>query len=357
MGCGRSKGSGGGRGVLVLFVLGTLLTLPRTSVAAPPLSACAARVPAGLKVETRRDPQTGQCTGFSIKKGRKKLADVHRGFSGSGTLLVSQDGLRAVFVANHFFGRLRVDGQLVAKVPHHDDIPFMNDGLVFFFKGKKTASYTLEALIERPQLVHVGKDHVTWLAAENPFLTQPLGDTLRLTTTSFRALRFDTRSGVWLSATNTATWSRCAHMAFGEVALDGQARLDPAFPIRGRLGDHFDFQIPAWRPVTTGYQTLCFERRQNAWWVTRVLAPLNGAAIAPKADSEVRFRCASDADCVLGARGSAVSAAWSEGREASNASGGDAPCATLSPRAACRSQSCVTLDSAGRLDRACTRKR
>jgi hypothetical protein len=231
----------------------------------------------------------------------------------------------------------------------------VNDGLVFFYKGKKTASYTLEELLYRPNLVQVSVSHVNWLAGSGAIFREPLGDILTIETSSFRRYRFDTKTGAMVSSKDVAPWTTCSHMVYGEVQIDGHTKMDPAYAIKGGVPDHFRFQVPPGLKVPEGYTGLCLRKKGSKWWADQLIGGFNGVAIAPNAGDERRFQCSRDADCTLLCSGGAVSRSWYEANRAGLASCSDG-CASKGLTSQCHRRSCVTMDG-GEHDQQCSRKR
>lgn len=316
---------------------------------------CQVVAPAGITARALTDKKTSLCHGFSLKKGKRALAHVEGGFLGSGMILVSNDGERAVFIQSWFFGRLRGDGNLIASGLHHDAIPVLNDGLVFFYKGKKTVSYTMEELIHRPNLVRATTSHVQWLSENRAFMGKPLGDTLTLETSSFRRYRFSTRTGTMLSDEDTEAWNRCAYVAYGEVHFDRQPIMDPVFTAKGNIPNKIIFSVPPGLRVQPGYQTLCLDRRASGWSVRGHLPTLNGLGVAPLAVDETRYECQQDADCELHCAAGAINRLWFETHR-KNLRSCDGECEAQGREAVCVRRSCVVKNASGRFDRACTRR-
>ena len=317
---------------------------------------CSIHAPAGLSAEALTDETTTLCHGFTLKKNARTLTKVERQFLGSGSILVSNDGERAVFIQSWFYGSLRGDGNLVASGLHYDQVPLTNDGLVFFHKGRKVASYTMEELIHRPNLVHVSTSHVHWLGQNNDLFRKPLGPVLRIQTSSFRELRFNTETGQMISSKDTADWHNCDFIAFGEVHFDGHPAMDPVYPAKGILPDRVTFKIPVGIRINTGYQTLCFKKGRTGWSVNQKLPALNGLSIAPNAKDERRFSCNQDADCTLHCDVGAVNRQWYEENRRSLGACQET-CTTEGRHARCERRSCVTREGNGHLNRTCSRRR
>jgi hypothetical protein len=340
---------------VIACTIGILLLVPFAHAETIDVS-CQVVAPAGITAQALTDKKTSLCHGFTLKKGKNILAHVEGDFLGSGLILVSNDGERAVFIQSWFFGRLRGDGNLIASGLHYDAIPILNDGLVFFYKGKKTASYTMEELIHRPNLVQATTSHVHWLSEHRAFLGKPLGDTLTLETSSFRRYRFNTQTGSMLSSEDTEAWSRCAYVAYGEVHFDRQPIMDPVFTAKGNIPDKITFRIPPGLRVQAGYQTLCLDRRATGWSVKGHLPKLNGLSVAPQATEEARFECEQDADCELHCAAGAVNRLWFETHR-SGLRACDGECEAQGRKAVCLRRSCVVKSPSARFDRACTRRR
>ena len=317
---------------------------------------CSIHAPAGVAATALTDPKTGFCNGFTTSRDGKLVADVRGDFLGSGVILISKDGERAVFVQSWFYGSFRGNGRFVSSGLHYDQIPLTNDGLVFFFQGKKTASYTIEELVHRPNMVKVGPRHVHWLDPSTDLFRAPLGKTLQLKTMSLRELSFDTKTGRQLSATDTKEWLRCTHIAYGEIHFDGRPAMDPVYTIKGTLPDTVIFKIPAGLSVRSGYQARCFKQGRTGWIAGPRLFDLNGISVAPNARNERRFHCTQDADCILHCDAGAVNRAWYEESRRSLGRCSET-CDSEGREARCERRSCVARNSDGSLSDSCSRRR
>ena len=316
---------------------------------------CTIQAPGGLSANTLHDEETGLCHGFVIKRNGKKLVEVRRQFLGSGSVLISGDGDRAVFVTAPFVGTLRGNGRFEPSRIRREKLPIINEALVFFRGGKKLASYTLESLLHRSNMVHVDANHVHWLLPTFDIFRRPLPHHLRLATMSLRDLVFDTRTGALISANDSSEWATCPVIAHGEVHFDGQPLMDPVYQAKGVMPDRITFRIPMGQRVAEGYQTRCFRRGRRGWIVGRQLPSLNGLAVAPAAGNEDRFACRQDADCVLHCDAGSVNRAWFETHRASLGQCKEG-CDEGQRTAACVSRHCVTRDRRGDIDRACSRR-
>ena len=340
---------------LVTFALLFALFVPTKRANAGAIR-CTVHAPAGIAGEAHKDERSGLCHGFTLTRGGKKIAEVQGEFLGSGSVLVSNDGERAVFIQSWFYGSLRGDGRLVASGLRYDELPLTNDGLVFFYRGKKTASYTLEELIHRPHLVRVGATHVHWLDPSSDLFRAPLGEILTLHTTSFRKLSFDTLTGRQVSAQNSSQWHQCTHIAYGEIHFDGKPAMDPLFAAKGDLPNRLIFRIPPGMRVKAGYQARCFRQGRTGWIIGQQLSQLNGLSIAPQARSETRFQCQQDADCTLHCDVGAVNRRWFEANRRGLGSCQEA-CDAEGYSAHCEHRSCVVRQADGKVHRACSRRR
>jgi len=160
------------------------------------------------------------CLGFLIREPGKPPRRVDFGFKGSGTLVASRDGRTVVMIQSYLYGRIDPAGELVELT----DAGERKDpvGIYVFRDGKLIATHRIRDLLVRKRLVEPSTSHVTWVRE----LPAPFGDRFTITTTSFRTISFDARTGRILRQEDAPEWNRCAMIVTGKVDLPNGRLVD-----------------------------------------------------------------------------------------------------------------------------------
>jgi hypothetical protein len=139
----------------------------------------------------------GACAGFIAHdaKGRE-VNRVASGYDISGSIFASPDG-RSVVLVHHY--------------PELSDDVDKKDALIVFRDGKRIARYAIGDVVQRMELTSESISHLDWL--DNMPRSLVLGKTLRLTTTSLRALALDVAKGT-LDQRDTPLWTKCELIAY-----------------------------------------------------------------------------------------------------------------------------------------------
>lgn len=252
--------------------------------------ACEVQQGGGLtRLVALTDPKTGACTGFEVLDARGRVVSMHRNVVfGGGRFITSKDGRRIVYVNTRPRASLRRDGSFITTVGVIKSAPKPVEALVIFFDGRVVLRKTLGDLLTRPFLSHIESGRVEWLSSDSTFLGKPVTRTLALETLSLRRYVFDVDSGKTLKATDTADWSGCDSLVYGNMSAISQSEygMKPLWVIRG--GSHPPLRIALADDLTfsNGYHTVCLMAPEpgdlsKTWRATKLLAPTNALEMRP----------------------------------------------------------------------------
>ena len=250
-----------------------LVQMPTTALADFAAHLCRAVSSDAYTIEAIQRDRGGPCVGFVVKdRAGAEVQRVDDGYVGSGAVVVSQDGRVAMFINDFAYGTLRKGALVPYGIKPEARARWV--AVAFFAGGKRISAYTFEELIVRPRFVSQTVSHFIWL---NGRIDQPLGDEVTLTTSSFRQVVFDTRTGQIKKAADTPEWTGCGAMAYGDVGEEGgQHVMSPAYPGKGKLPNPLPFTFAKTLPAKTGYQLLCFAKRAQGWEAVASLPAVNG---------------------------------------------------------------------------------
>lgn len=240
------------------------------------------------------DTKTNACTGFEVHDARGRTISLHRNaMYGGGRFVSDLTGRRVVFIADFPTAKLLPTGVIEPLGrPRGQRLTKQIEAVIFFYDGRKVGSHRLETLLHRPFLVNVQREQIRWLSGNTAFLRAAVGKTLTLTTTSFRAVTFDTLTGQVVTAIDTPAWNRCDVLVYGNISAfaDGTCGAKPYWVIKGNIPKALRFELDDKLAFTNGMQTACLERApatkrddsaQNLLRATQLFPPMSGLKVRP----------------------------------------------------------------------------
>jgi hypothetical protein len=220
--------------------------------------------PAGGAVEVLT--KDNACVGYRYREPGGTRRQVDFGFRGSGELVASRDGRTVVMIQSYLLGGVDEAGDVVELVGASERKNPV--GVYVFRDGRLVASHRIHDLLVRRKLVRLSVSHVGWVR-EVPTV---IDDRFTITTTSFRAITFDGKTGRIVRQSDAAEWSRCTVIASGKLDLVKRRLLnvfshktqtrepDIAFTVDKDLGLTHRASV-----------TVCLERRGEALVITQAL--------------------------------------------------------------------------------------
>jgi hypothetical protein len=245
----------------ISFVIATLFAL---STAAADMVAHHCTGPTQGRVQVIK--QGNACTGYRVEQAGRKPLQVDFDFTGSGTLLASRDGRTVVMIQSYLYGRIDHSGDIVefvgaAEIKHPKVVYVYRD-------GRLVASHAIDDLLARKELVGQTTSHVRWVRAA----PTRIGKTFTLTTSSYRTITFDAKTGAITRQDNAPEWDRCELIASGTLDLRGN-RLTKAFSLKTQqpVGDLAFVRAPGLALTDRASATVCLERRGKLLELTEEL--------------------------------------------------------------------------------------
>jgi hypothetical protein len=220
--------------------------------------------PAGGAVEVL--VKDGACVGYRVTEPGGKRRQVDFGFLGSGKLVASRDGRTVVMIQSYLLGGVDAAGDVVELVGASER---KNPVVVFVFRdGRLVASHRIHDLLTRKKQVQPSVSHVSWVR-EAPTV---IGERFTITTTSFRAVTFDARTGRIVRQADAPEWGRCEVIATGTLDLV-KGRLRNAFSHKTETRDpEIPFVLDKGLGLTDrAAATVCLERRGGSLHLTKAL--------------------------------------------------------------------------------------
>jgi hypothetical protein len=159
------------------------------------------------------------CTGYRV---RGTSIQVSFPYTGSGSLVASADGRTVVMIQSYLYGSVDdVTGEIVELVGATE---VKNPVGVYVYRdGKLVASHAIDDLVARKKLVGESISHVQWVRSA----PKTIGATFTITTSDFRTITFDGKTGAIAKQEDSSEWKRCTIIASGKLDLKGNRLTKP----------------------------------------------------------------------------------------------------------------------------------
>ena len=191
----------------------------------------------------------GACVGYQATN------TVTFPFRGSGRLLASADGRTVVMLESYLNGTVK-NGRIVEFIGTTER---PNPIAVHIFRdGKLVAVHRIHDLVVRANLIVPSISHVRWVRAVGE-----IGATeFSITTSSFRTIRFDSKTGSILENKDAAEWNRCDVIAAGQLDLPNNQLLKPfSFKAGKRIAPITFERAPGVALTNKASATVCLVKR------------------------------------------------------------------------------------------------
>ena len=157
--------------------------------------------------------KNGWCDGYRATVNGKTTA-VKFDFVGSGRLVASDDGRTVVMIQSYLHGGSDKSGNIVE---YRGKKSIANPIAVYVYRdGKRIATHRIHQLLKRKKLASTSISHVNWVRSAPATIS---GDDFTITTSSYRTITFNTKTGAIEKEGDSVEWNRCDIIARGKLDL------------------------------------------------------------------------------------------------------------------------------------------